>query len=122
MKKIKRKLTFITAISLLTFSKHFSQSTISGIGIGNIRPILPAFLGWNGAGPNQGPLDVRNDFNNHIAFFTAGPNNTRMRIFGNGLSPSCPLGGGIGINPNPANPITAPGSFLHIGLTTLLIH
>jgi hypothetical protein len=73
------------------------------------------FLGFNAGGNN--PLNIRNDFNNHIAFFTAGPNNTRIRIFGNGLSSSCPQGGGVGINPNPANPIVAPGSFLHIGTT-----
>jgi len=110
-----KKFTLIIVLTSLTSIGLFAQ----GGNIGNFR--LPAnFLGFNAGIP--GELNIRNDFNNHIAFFTAGPNNTRMRIFGNGLSPSCPLGGGIGINPNPANPITAPGSFLHIGLTTLLIH
>jgi len=54
------------------------------------------FLGFNGV--VNLPLQVRNDFNNQIRFFTstnfAGLPRERMRIFqGPGLSPSCPLGG-----------------------------
>jgi len=114
------------AILLFVFSLAiicgFSQSDVSGPFIGHQRQ-AGRFCGWSpGLGSIAGPLDVRNDFNNHIAFFTAGANNTRMRIFGNGLSSSCPQGGGVGINPNPANPIVAPGSFLHMGFTTFLIH
>ncbi len=76
------------------------------------------FLGFN-IGPNV-PLQVRNDFNNQIRFFTgtnfAGLPRERMRIFeGPGLSPSCPLGGGVGINATPNAPITVPASMLHIG-------
>jgi hypothetical protein len=40
----------------------------------------------------------------------------RMRAFQNGLSPSCPGGGGVGIHFNSSFPITVPGSLLHLGL------
>jgi hypothetical protein len=56
----------------------------------NIR-VPAAFLGWNGAGPFSGPLDIRNDFNNQIRLFTN--NSERLRVFEFGVSPSCPTGG-----------------------------
>jgi hypothetical protein len=78
------------------------------------------FLGFNAGGNN--PLNIRNDFNNQIRFFTSGPGSERVRIFQNNVSPSCPTGGGMAINAAPAAPVAIPGSYLHIGTSIPLIN
>lgn len=109
----KQKLILVYALLILK-ANLFAQG-----GAGGNTSFALGFLGFNGVGPNV-PLQVRNDFNNQIRFFTgtnfAGLPRERMRIFeGPGLSPSCPLGGGVGINATPNAPITVPASMLHIG-------
>jgi hypothetical protein len=99
--------------SLLTASIAINAYAQGGIpGIGNTSTGAN-FLGFSSGAPQ--PLNIRNDFNNQIRFFTATPTSERVRIFQNALSPSCPTGGGMAINVRPFNPVGVPGSYLHIG-------
>lgn len=70
------KLKMIIALNMLLTAFHsviYSQSTISGPGVGNTRPAFAAFVGWNGFGPNPGDLQIRNNFvGQRINIFTNG--------------------------------------------------
>jgi hypothetical protein len=79
MKKI--NLTLITSIICLSAFSQGGTATNFNFG-GN-------FLGFN-AGVN-GPLPIRNNFNNQIRLFTN--NSERLRVFQFNISPSCPTGG-----------------------------
>jgi hypothetical protein len=74
-----------------------------------------AFVGWNGLGPNAGPLEIRNDFNQPILFAT---NNFNRMIIDNGAGfGNAGLNGGrISIGNNLPNNF-APQSRVHIHQT-----
>jgi len=73
----KKILHSFIATLLMTISAFTpAQTTITS----NVRPLAPAFTGWDGTGPNSGTLEIRNDFNNNINLFTAG--SQRMTIIG----------------------------------------
>lgn len=66
------KIIVILLVTMFSFQKLHSQSTISGIG-GNVRPGTTAILGWDGTGANAGSLEIRNYFTGPgqpINFFT----------------------------------------------------
>ena len=61
----------------------FSQSDVSGIGLGHLRTSNAFYVGWTpGLGSIPGTLDVRNDFNDNINFFTGTTVAQRMTILG----------------------------------------
>jgi hypothetical protein len=96
---VKRKLRFfIVSISVSITGIVHAQTTI----IGNTRPALPAFIGWDGAGLNPGSLEVRNNFSNQP-----------INIFAGGAQRATILGttGFVGIG------VTAPVSLLHVNST-----
>ena len=67
------------AIFIMLSQMSFAQSTI----LGNVRPIVPAFLGWNGTGLFPGSLEIRNNFANQpINFFAGGAALQRGTILG----------------------------------------
>lgn len=71
----------------------------------NLRPGPVPFVGWNNGGVS-GPLNIRNDFNDNINFFTATPSFQRMIIRGQaGFNQ-----GFVGIG----NGFVNPQSLLHI--------
>jgi hypothetical protein len=74
-----------------------------------------AFVGWNGLGPNAGPLEIRNDFNQPILFAT---NNFNRMIIDNGAGVgNAGLNGGrISIGNNLPNNFV-PQSRVHIHQT-----
>lgn len=87
------KLILICLLGLLS-SRASSQSTT----LGNTRPGFVAYVGWNGLGPNPGPLDIRNDFAQPINFFTA---TVQRMIILDGAGPN---GGFVGIGNGFATP------------------
>ncbi len=91
MKNINKHI--ITMALLCAANITIAQVTI----LNNVRPGgNPRFLGWDGTGTNQGNLEIRNDFDDKIDFFTNGAQ--RATILNNGHV-------GIGLNHSPGNDV-----------------
>ncbi|MBN4077666.1 hypothetical protein JYT25_00795, partial [bacterium AH-315-C20] len=71
---MKRSLIYLLVFACSNFS--FAQTTTTS----TVRPATAAFTGWDGTGPNFGPLEIRNNFTEPIEFFTN--NVERMTIRG----------------------------------------
>jgi hypothetical protein len=62
------------------YSKIFSQVDQSGF-TGHYRTNSAFYVGWDGINGSSGPLEIRNDWSDHINFYTNG--SQRMTILGN---------------------------------------
>src|SRR6187401_2400845 len=69
---------FFSIMFFCLVSKNTLSQTTTGT---NARPSTPAFTGWDASGVS-GSLEVRNDFNDNINFFTNG--NQQATILANG--------------------------------------
>jgi hypothetical protein len=69
----------LSALSIvLIYKQGYSQANVAGGAPGHAR-VGGFYLGWNAAGA-AGTLDIKNDFNNRIDFYTN--TNFRMKIMG----------------------------------------